>query len=1033
MDAVATASPNVYSLDLVSFGRGVLDRGLVFLNARIFLPVDTFEILRIDNSIVHKSAGDIRVIDRSHLHPGQVVGSASDVGGQIGIVTGVTTVLDLVDFDKSGMATKVIKGVSPSSLRRVRSLNLGDFVVSGLWLGRVVEVSIDVDVLFDDGAVCRVIDAESKKLKRVDDDMDSNRMYRQQMNSHFYLGVHVTAPDPCSLFKAALWLNGYWNLDRIGGTVIKVKTSTVLVFWVASMHCGTDKGLIDASAPPAYQNVDDLTFFCAASNCCWGAADACFFREPSSTKIGNANGDAACAHDQDDEEEEEVVEGEDVIDDECEAPTAHVLSSTRQTDVWFYQKQLRKVFFQGHRRARRPQVRRHVEVEFPMVVAKTHTSVDVLWQDGTRQQGIRSTTVIPFGIVNEHEFFPGEQVVGNVLPIDAAGDHSSMASTIFNNHIVDDGIRSAMRVGVVRSMHSKDQTVQLSWFKASVRPDKAREVECDDTVSAYDLKRDYDHSAYYGDIVIRLLPSRSPNDRRAPLRGNTDLSWAGRVIDVSSGYIQVKWGDGNISMVLPNEISVVREEHYMDLLTEMGHWVEEDGIDDAPEEPAAAVNMDNGLCNPASDSDVEGGNQPATRTSLLSFAFHSLLQLTGDMVARGKGYLMNRPVTRSSPPSTELGVAAKDDSNGAAATETTNAAVARNVVELNGNGHNFAERTKAGGATNCCNKSLCFPRFDVLQITPPDHHYLDTTDEDGSRGKNWAKAVQKEWRILENDLPETIYVRAFEDRMDLLRLVMVGAGGTPYNDGLFFFDLQLPLSYPIAPPQVYYHSFGLRLNPNLYEFGTVCLSLLGTFDGEGTELWSPATSSLLQIVVSIQGLVLNAQPYYNEAGYETLVGKPEGHRNALPYSKNAYLLTLRTMLHLLHRPPQGFEKLVKEHFRCRGRFVLRTCNTWLQGCVVGDAHATESSREQPCSAGLRLALANVVPSLIAAFIETRSATRLGARMPIRTARGCLSERFGQTCNEESPKNQLETKIVHVHKTGNHLGARVPVHTFWSSK
>src|SRR3954469_11737591 len=115
--------------------------------------------------------------------------------------------------------------------------------------------------------------------------------------------------------------------------------------------------------------------------------------------------------------------------------------------------------------------------------------------------------------------------------------------------------------------------------------------------------------------------------------------------------------------------------------------------------------------------------------------------------------------------------------------------------------------------------------------------------------------------------------------MDLLRVVMVGASRTPYHDGLFFFDLQLPPSYPAVPPQVYYHSFGLRLNPNLYESGTVCLSLLNTFGGEGTEVWSPVTSSLLQVVVSIQGLVLNDQPYYNEAGYETLVGKPEGRRN----------------------------------------------------------------------------------------------------------------------------------------------------------
>jgi hypothetical protein len=55
---------------------------------------------------------------------------------------------------------------------------------------------------------------------------------------------------------------------------------------------------------------------------------------------------------------------------------------------------------------------------------------------------------------------------------------------------------------------------------------------------------------------------------------------------------------------------------------------------------------------------------------------------------------------------------------------------------------------------------------------------------------------------------DTIYVRAFEDRMDLLRVAMVGAAGTPYHDGLFFFDMQLPPSYPAVPPLVHYHSFG---------------------------------------------------------------------------------------------------------------------------------------------------------------------------------------------------------------------------------
>ncbi|GJM94639.1 hypothetical protein PR202_ga11303 [Eleusine coracana subsp. coracana] len=76
---------------------------------------------------------------------------------------------------------------------------------------------------------------------------------------------------------------------------------------------------------------------------------------------------------------------------------------------------------------------------------------------------------------------------------------------------------------------------------------------------------------------------------------------------------------------------------------------------------------------------------------------------------------------------------------------------------------------------------------------------------------------------------------AFMCRLDLLRVAIVGASGTPYQDGLFFFDLQLSSSYPTVPPQVHYRSFGLNLNPNLDvdESGTVCLSLLDTFGGEG--------------------------------------------------------------------------------------------------------------------------------------------------------------------------------------------------------
>jgi ubiquitin-conjugating enzyme E2 O len=80
-----------------------------------------------------------------------------------------------------------------------------------------------------------------------------------------------------------------------------------------------------------------------------------------------------------------------------------------------------------------------------------------------------------------------------------------------------------------------------------------------------------------------------------------------------------------------------------------------------------------------------------------------------------------------------------------------------------------------------------------------------------------------------------------------------GPEKTPYEDGLFFFDFQLSAEYPKAPPLCHYISYcSDRLNPNLYEDGKVCVSLLGTWSGKGTEVWT-LHSNLLQVIVSIQG------------------------------------------------------------------------------------------------------------------------------------------------------------------------------------
>lgn len=71
---------------------------------------------------------------------------------------------------------------------------------------------------------------------------------------------------------------------------------------------------------------------------------------------------------------------------------------------------------------------------------------------------------------------------------------------------------------------------------------------------------------------------------------------------------------------------------------------------------------------------------------------------------------------------------------------------------------------------------------------------------------------------------------------------------------------------------VHYNSSGLRLNPNLSESGKICLSLLNTWTGTGTEIWDPESSTILQVLLPLQALVLNDKPYFNEASYDKQIG-----------------------------------------------------------------------------------------------------------------------------------------------------------------
>ncbi|XP_054921303.2 ubiquitin-conjugating enzyme E2 Z-like [Dermacentor andersoni] len=115
--------------------------------------------------------------------------------------------------------------------------------------------------------------------------------------------------------------------------------------------------------------------------------------------------------------------------------------------------------------------------------------------------------------------------------------------------------------------------------------------------------------------------------------------------------------------------------------------------------------------------------------------------------------------------------------------------------------------------------------------------------------------------------PPGVHIAPEEHNITKIHALVLGPAGTPYEGGFFHFLIQCPPDYPIQPPRVRLMTTDagrVRFNPNLYENGKVCLSILGTWEGPA---WSPA-QCIASVLISIQSL-LTENPYYNEPGFET--------------------------------------------------------------------------------------------------------------------------------------------------------------------
>ena len=108
------------------------------------------------------------------------------------------------------------------------------------------------------------------------------------------------------------------------------------------------------------------------------------------------------------------------------------------------------------------------------------------------------------------------------------------------------------------------------------------------------------------------------------------------------------------------------------------------------------------------------------------------------------------------------------------------------------------------------------------------------------------------------------------------------------------------------------------------------MSLLGTWSGGKGETWSKDSSNLLQVLLSIQSLVMTEGVIYNEPNCSfgktnaTYIKQDLGYCNIVRYGTVKY-----AMNDILEHVPVGFEDVIQKHFYYKKNEILKTCRKWL--------------------------------------------------------------------------------------------------------
>ncbi|ELK27335.1 Baculoviral IAP repeat-containing protein 6 [Myotis davidii] len=193
-----------------------------------------------------------------------------------------------------------------------------------------------------------------------------------------------------------------------------------------------------------------------------------------------------------------------------------------------------------------------------------------------------------------------------------------------------------------------------------------------------------------------------------------------------------------------------------------------------------------------------------------------------------------------------------------------------------------------------------------------NYHYMSQVkNANDANSAARARRLAQEAVTLSTSLPlsssSSVFVRCDEERLDIMKVLITGPADTPYANGCFEFDVYFPQDYPSSPPLVNLETTGghsVRFNPNLYNDG--------------------------KVLVSVQSLILVAEPYFNEPGYERSRGTPSGTQSSREYDGNIRQATVKwAMLEQIRNPSPCFKEVIHKHFYLKRVEIMAQCEEWI--------------------------------------------------------------------------------------------------------